>query len=136
VAGLERFGLTATAQAVGDEQGEHAEALVQGIANRRAGRLRQDRRTDQGRTENAQRDLQHPPDRRHERAIRMGQRGQTDHRGGVSGEDKSIGAKVAAARGTGRSGTDPDRQRTEEQLKVRRNQGEPRHHHHLRAQDQ
>ncbi|MCY1421621.1 hypothetical protein D9M71_372820 [compost metagenome] len=75
VASLERLALTATTQAVGDEQGEHAEALIQGIAHRRAGRLRQDRRTDQGRTENAQRDLQHPPDRRHERAIRMGQRG-------------------------------------------------------------
>ncbi|MNS80279.1 hypothetical protein D3C72_1139540 [compost metagenome] len=114
VAGLERLPLTATAQAVGDEQGEHTKTLIQGIAHRRASRLRQDGGTDQGRTENAQRDFQHPPDRRHERPLRMGQRGQADHRRGVSSEDETVGAEVAAAGGAGRADTDPDRQRTEE----------------------
>ncbi|MNF72906.1 hypothetical protein D3C84_548960 [compost metagenome] len=114
IAGLERLALTAATQAVGDELGKHAEALIQGVAHGGAGGLRQDCSADQGRTENAQRDFQHPPDRRHERPLRMGQRGQADHRRGVSGEDETVGAEVAAAGGAGRADTDPDRQRTEE----------------------
>ncbi|MNL02030.1 hypothetical protein D3C87_1225200 [compost metagenome] len=129
IAGLERLALTAATQAVGDELGKHAEALIQGVAHGGAGGLRQDCSADQGRTENTQRDFQHPPDRRHERAVRVGQRGQADHRRGVSGEYETVGAEVAAAGGAGRADTHPDRQRTEEQFSVLRKQGDQRDHH-------
>ncbi|MNK79429.1 hypothetical protein D3C87_990960 [compost metagenome] len=75
VTGLERLGFAAPAQAIGDEQREHAEALIQGVAHGGAGGLRQDRGADQGRAENPQRDLQHSPNRCHERAVRVRQRG-------------------------------------------------------------
>ncbi len=129
VAGFESLGFAAPAQAIGDEQGEHAEALIQGVAHRRAGGLRQDCGADHGRAENPQRDLQHPPHRRHERAVRVRQRRQPDHRGGVAGEHKTVGAEVTAARGTGRADADPDRQRAEEQFGVLREQRDQRDHH-------
>ncbi|MNY09031.1 hypothetical protein D3C86_1419200 [compost metagenome] len=64
----------------------------------------------------------------------MGQRGQADHRRGVSGEDETVGAEVAAAGGACRADTDPDRQRTEEQLSVLRKQGDQRDHHRRTGQ--
>ncbi|MNI44989.1 hypothetical protein D3C73_993900 [compost metagenome] len=111
VAGLERLALAAAAQAVGDEQGEHAKALVQGIAHRRAGGLRQDRGADHGGAKNPQGNFQHAPHGGHERTLRVGQRRQADHRGGVAGQHEAIGAEVAIARGTRRADADPDRQR-------------------------
>ncbi|MNF87934.1 hypothetical protein D3C84_704130 [compost metagenome] len=129
VARLERIPLTAPAQAVGDEQGKHAEALIQGVVHRGAGGLRQDRGADQGRAENPQGDFQHPPHRRHERAVGMRERRQPDHRSGVAGEHKTVSAKVTVTRGTGRTNADPDRQRAEEQFGVLRKQGDQRDHH-------
>ena len=134
VARFECVALAAAAQAIGDEQGEHAEALIQGVAHRGAGGLRQDRGTDQGRAENPQGDFQHPPDCRHERAVRMCQRRQSDHRGGVAGEHKSIGAKVAITRRASRANADPDRQRAKEQFGVLREQGNQRNHHRRAGQ--
>lgn len=129
VAALERIALAAAAQTVGDEQGEHPEALVQGVAHRRAGGLRQDRGADQGGAENPQGDLQHPPHRRHKGAIRMGQGWQADHCCGVAGKHEAVGAEVAITGGAGRADADPDRQRTEEQFGVLGEQGDQRHHH-------
>ncbi len=108
IARFERLGFAASAQAIGDEQCEHAEALIQGVAHGGTGGLRQDRGADHGRAKDAQRDFQHSPYGGHERAVRVCQRGQTDHRGGVTGKDKTVGAEVAATRGAGRTDTDPD----------------------------
>ena len=129
VAGFKSVPFAATAQAIGDEQREHTEALIQGVAHRGAGGLRQDRRADQRRAENPEGDFQHAPDRRHERPVRVRQRRQTDHRGGVPGQHKTVGAKVAIARRAGRADADPDRQRAEEQFGVLREQGNQRDHH-------
>ncbi|MNM48171.1 hypothetical protein D3C81_591500 [compost metagenome] len=101
VAAFEAIALAVATQALDDKTGEHPEALVQGIAHRRTGRLRQDRGADQGRHQNPQGDFQHPPDRRHKRPIRVLQRRQADHRGGVTGEHKAIGLEGPIAHGTG-----------------------------------
>ncbi len=129
VAGLEFFTPATTAQAVGDKQREHAEALVQGIAHGGAGGLRQDRRADQRRANNPQGDFQHAPHCRHERAVGVRQRRQTDHRGRIAGQHKPIGTKVAVTRGTGGANAHPDRQRAQEQFGVLRKQGDQQHHH-------
>ncbi len=129
VAGLEALALAAPTQAVGDKQREHAKTLVQGIAHRGAGGLRQDRGADQRGAQNPQGDFQHAPYRRHKGTVRMGQGRQADHRRRVAGQHKTIGAKVTVARGASRADTYPDRQCAEEQLGVLRKQGDQKHHH-------
>ena len=129
VAGLEPFTLAAPAQAVGDEQREHAKALIQRVAHGRAAGLRQDCGADQRGAQDPQGDFQHPPDRRHKCAVRMGQGWQANHRRRVTGQHKPIGAKVAVARGAGGAEADPDGQRAEKQLGVLREHGDQQHHH-------
>ncbi|MNM36672.1 hypothetical protein D3C81_473880 [compost metagenome] len=129
VAGFEGLRPTAAAQAVGDEQGEHAEALIQGIAHGGAGGLRQDRGADQGRAENPQGDFQHSPHRHHEGTVGMRQRRQSNHCCGIAGQHKTVGAEITTARRAGRADANPDRQRAKKQFGVLREQSNQRHHH-------
>jgi len=114
VAGLETFTSAASAQAIGDEQREYAEALVQGVAHGGAAGLRQNRGADQRGAQNPQGNFQHPPHRRHERAVRMGQGRQANHRRRITGKHKPIGAEVTVARRAGGANAHPNRQRAEE----------------------
>ncbi|MNH10878.1 hypothetical protein D3C79_703690 [compost metagenome] len=134
VAALEAVPLAFAAQGLDHHPGEHAKALVQGVAHGGTGRLRQDRGADEGRHQNAQGDFQHPPYRRHERLVRVLQHRQADHRRGVAGQHEAIGAEGAVAHGTGRAQAYPQGQAGQEQLGVLREYGDQRHHHRRAGQ--
>jgi len=122
------------AQAFGNKTGKHTKAFVQRVMHGRACGFGQNRGTDYRGAEDAQGDFQHPPHSGHKGPIGMRQRGQTDHGGGVTGENETISTKVTAARRTGRADTHPNRQRAQEQHRVLRKQGNQRDHHRRTGQ--
>ncbi|MNZ36319.1 hypothetical protein D3C78_537350 [compost metagenome] len=126
---LQALAVELAVQAGGGEGGEVAKARGQQAAQAGAAVLRQDQRADQPRAEDAQADLQHPPQRLHEGAFGVGDGRQADQRRGVAGQHAAVAAKVAVARRAGGAQADPQRQAEQEQHPLLGEQGEQRDHH-------